>query len=370
MRRARQARAREGKGFAIAAAIAASTLAAPPASAGDTEPIRIVFRAPGGCPDAAEFTGQVQARTAMARLAAPGEPARTFTVVIDTAGRRSHGKLTLDDPHGPGSVREVSAERCAEIVSALALVTALAIDPRASTAPTPAPRPAPPPAPPPARRAPPLPPPRPLDAPLPWWGPIGPPLPVIPGPAPAPGPRWRFGSGLHTSGESALAPSMVFVDSGFLEVMRTTGGVVSPAIRLSFLKADSGFVASQAGASAAMGAARARFRFIGGRLEGCPVHLELPRGLAAIPCVIFDAGAVDAEGRGRFASERANRPWAAPGLLGRLQAAFVDRVFIELEGGVNFPLVRDTFYFDPTITAHAVPAAGGFLGGGVGMHFP
>src|SRR4051812_35828207 len=113
MRRARQPRAHEGTRVAIAA-IAASILAAGPAAADDTEPIRIVFRAPAGCPDAAEFTDQVQARTARARLAGPGETARTFTVSIDTVGARSHGRLTLDDPHGPGSVREVSADRCAE----------------------------------------------------------------------------------------------------------------------------------------------------------------------------------------------------------------------------------------------------------------
>ena len=148
-----RARARVAVALGCAPALALLAWAAP--AAADTEPIRIVFHAPAGCPDEAAFTGQITARTQRARLAAAGEVARTFSVTISPArGARARGKLVIDDPRGPSASRAVSGT-CEEVVSALGLVAALAIDPRASTAPKPLsaqPPPAPPPSPPPPPR--------------------------------------------------------------------------------------------------------------------------------------------------------------------------------------------------------------------------
>ncbi len=183
----------------------ALVLAGHPAAADETEPIRVVYRAPPDCPDEAAFTGQVTARTRRARRAEQGEAARTFTISIASASaQKTRGKLTIDDPRGPSSSREVSGETCVEVVSALGLITALAIDPRASTAPTLPPAPPSPPSPPapPAPREHGPPPPR-YDA-LPWWGPIGTPLPVIQEPPPEP--SWRLAWGLSFGGESGVAP--------------------------------------------------------------------------------------------------------------------------------------------------------------------
>src|SRR4051794_27927386 len=117
---------------ALAGGVPALLLAfagAAPAWAAETEPIRIVFRAPTGCPDEASFTGQVTARTRRARLADEGEAARTFTVTITSAGARTRGRLTIDEPHGPPAMRDVTGGTCEEVVAALGLVAALAIDP-------------------------------------------------------------------------------------------------------------------------------------------------------------------------------------------------------------------------------------------------
>lgn len=48
-------------------------------------------------------------------------------------------------------------------------------------------------------------------------------------------------------------------------------------------------------------------------------------------------------------------------------------MLIGLSGGMNFPLVRDTFYFAPvndgTVAFHVVPTGAFTLAGGVGVHF-
>jgi hypothetical protein len=130
---------------------------------------------------------------------------------------------------------------------------------------------------------------------------------------------------------------------------------------------------------------RARYRLIAARLDGCPIRLSIVGPLALHPCVHFEGGALGASGASPFVPGGAlaearrldtTRPWLAPGLTGRVQIGFLDELLVELQGGVNFPLVRDTFYFGqpPSTTrdvnAHQIPVAGGFASAGVGMHFP
>lgn len=347
--------------------VLAALLVATNARADGTEPIRIQVSAPDGCPGADAFTAEVGARTARARVAAPGEAARSFTVTIVLAGKKAHGTLVIEDPQGAGGHREVSGESCAEVASALALVTALAIDPRASTAarvPIRPPPPPPPPPLPPAPRTPPAPrapePPPPWTA-LPWWGPVGPPLPAFPmNPSTA---RWRLATALRAGATSAIAPGLVPTFSGAIEIARLDG-VLSPALRLSYLQADSGY------APVGGGPQRARFTLVAGRVEICPIRLAIFGAISAAPCALFEAGALAAVGLSPFAPTAASRPWAAPGLLGRVQIDVFGDAMVEIDGGALFPVVRDTFYFAPSLTAHEVPSAGGFVGGGVGVHFP
>ncbi len=353
----RRSRGSPPQGRTLAGALAVAAVIAPaPAAAEDApEPIRVAFRAPEGCPDEAAFTGEITARTAKARAARPGEAARTFTVALEVSGKGARGTLAIEDPHGESAAREVSGDTCAEVVSALALIAALAIDPKASTAPRP---PAPPHRPP--ERLPPPPP----YAPLPWWGPVAGPLPahVAPGP-PA---HWRWSWGFHAEAASALAPGIVLVLGGDVEALLVRDGVLSPAVRVSMRIADTGFL--RAGDEAA------RFRWTAARVTGCPVRVPLLPSLALTPCALFDAGVLQADGLGAAFSLSSARPWVAPGVSGRLQwdlgAALPAPVLVEVEGGGTFPLVRDTFSFFPQGAFHAVPAAGGFFGGALGVYFP
>ena len=339
--------------------LVAAGLGGRPSLAESTEPIRLVVHASPSCVEIGVFAAEVTARTARARLAAPGELARTFTVTLAEEGPLVRGVLTIDDPAGIGGRREVTGSTCTEVASALALVTALAIDPKASTASrvraTVRPRAA-------SEK---LGPPAAYTA-LPWWGPMGAPLPVRLTPA-APAARWRITAALHATGQSGLSPHIAAGRVGPIDVARLGESMVAPSFRLSLLQADSGYVAA---AGVPAGTAQARFRWTAVRVEGCPVRLALVHRLTLHPCALLDAGALFADGWAPFVPASQTRPWAAPGLLSRLQMALFEDLVLEAQGGVAFPLVRDTFVFDPSVTAFGVPVASWFFGGGVGMHFP
>src|SRR4051812_33533078 len=87
----------ERRAAAVITAALAIVLAASGASAADTEPIRVRFEAPDGCPGEAAFLDQVRARTAKARVAAAGEKARTFAVRLTQEGRSIHGRLAIEE---------------------------------------------------------------------------------------------------------------------------------------------------------------------------------------------------------------------------------------------------------------------------------
>jgi hypothetical protein len=370
----------ERHAVAVAAAGLALALGARAAGAADSEPIRIRFEAAGGCPDEAAFLDQIRARTAKARVAVAGEKARTFSVRLTQEGRSIRGRLSIsiEESADTADLREVTGERCAEVVSALALITALAVDPRASTAPParlPLPRlPAPPlgsgdasapsPAAPPRSQLPPNHP-APYLPPLSWASLEVAPLPVIPGVVAARGSSWRFSVGMAVAAFGGIAPPLAAGATLFLEAARVDRGALAfaPSLRLAAIQVDSGYVT--------VAPVVARFQLRAARAELCPVRLVLGAGASASigACASFDVGAVLAQGWAIGASESRLRPWAAPGAGGRLRWTIAENVELQLEGGGSFPLVRDTFFIAPNIDVHAVPATAGWFAGGVGVHF-
>jgi hypothetical protein len=352
---------------------AALLLAAAAAAAQDAvEPVHIEFHAPSGCPGEAAFLAQVHARTSKVRGAAAGERARTFTITVTRRASGILGQLKIEDPPAPPALREVSGEDCGEIVSALALITALAVDPHASTAPqtslsttpTPAPVAEPPAAEAPVSAAPagspPLPP---YAPPPPWLGPIAMPLPALLPPlrsAAAPS-RWRLSSGLQIAAISAVAPGIIPGVDGFIDVEQRAASVFSPSFRVSVFWATGGGIR--------VGPVFSNFYWLAGRLEGCPLQIRPVASVRLSPCGLIDAGRLQAEGGGRVASAIRVRPWVAPGVLGRLRWEIVDPLLVEVEAGAFFPLVRDTFFIEPGIDVHRAPPVGGSLAAGVGVHF-
>jgi len=122
----RQARA---SALAVALLLAVRAGSAEPI---ETEPIRLEYTAPSGCPDASDFSRRVFERTSKARPAGDAEPARTFVVAIEPAAAGMQGSLVVRQDGMSTVARSVSGKNCDEVARALALATSLAIDPEAA----------------------------------------------------------------------------------------------------------------------------------------------------------------------------------------------------------------------------------------------
>jgi hypothetical protein len=261
------------------------------------------------------------------------------------------------------------------VTSALALISALAIDPKASTAASPPPVP-------PGPVGPPGPtPPAPPTGPAPLSGvtppgallsampsdlepPLALPLPIAAEAAPEPIVRWRFSIGQQLVGLAGPTKGMAQGLSLYLDAARADPGFWAPSLRVSLVRASSGPVDTAAG--------DASFRLTSLRGDFCPLRLG-PEDLALRLCATGEAGALEGYG-----SVYEARPWFTIGGLGRLQWVMLDFLQLDVFGGLNLPLIRDTFFFE-TPTAddpndreeiHVVPWAGGLGGVGVGIRFP
>jgi hypothetical protein len=324
-------------GAAILAALAAPALA-------DIAPARIVYDAPAECPGLEAFLEAVRAQTPNARAPGEGEPARTLAVHVDGEEGQLHGRLRIDELDGRSSIREVSGKTCEEVVSALALVTALAIDagPDASVEappapPAPAPRPAP--APPPvtlARRD------KPAKA------------------APVTSPtRWEFG--VQAGAFGAVAPNVAWGGLVFLDMSEWNRPGFAYSFRAALTIAQSPTFVS--------GGGEVSFQWTAVRLSGCPLAL-LVGPITARPCVGLDAGSLLGRGTALPAPLQATRAWVATTVEGRAALLVAGGFVIEAGGGLTMPLIRDTFVFQsPTRIIHEVPPVGGFGTAGVGVTF-
>ena len=351
-----------------AAGIALSALVTTTAARAETRPIRLDYQAHAGCPEARVLVDEIARRTPLARDAMPFEPALEVQAKITARGRESRGRLALGK--GPGRVvREIASASCDEIVSAFALITALAIDPRAVTTLRPPPAPAPAPAPTP------LPPPSPATAQpaaAPRRGAFAPPADFLPPPLPAlltppparaakaPG-SWILGG--RASAGFGIAPRALLGGGIFVE--RAGGDAARASLRLAVDLAATGEIDT--------GPAGAAFWQAAARLDGCAFGWRLLPGFDVVPCLRAEGGVLGGAGilRGGLTHvQKVNVPWLGLGIVPRLSVTLA-RVVLEVQGGPTFPLVRRSFRFEsPDYLIHEVPAVVGYLGLGAGVRFP
>ena len=342
---------------------AALALGATPGRA-EPRPLRLDYQAVEGCPDAETFLEEIRWRTSLARPALPGEEALDVAARVEHRGGTSVGRILLG--HGAEQVqREVGSEHCGEVVSALALITALAIDPRARTMPRPRPPPPPdlPPLPDaPASDGPEAPRPRErsrrgaatttglIDDPL-----LGPPE-VAPAPA-----RWLLGARLTAAFGIAPRPLLGGGIVAERELSQRWGASLRLAVELGGTGA---FDVGPGGASFLRGL---------GRFEGCAFAWRPVSRLMLVPCVGVEAGAIHAAGtvRGTIVeAQQVTVPWVGAGLLPRFVVA-LGRFTIEAQGGPVFPAVRRTFSFEsPAYVIDVLPPVTWTVGIGAGVRFP
>jgi hypothetical protein len=298
----------------------------------EAEPIRLAYRAPPGCPDEAAFVARVRARTTKVRLAWAGEAARAFTVAVEKTPAPL-GRVIVENRDHSEATRQVQADTCADVVDALALVVALAVDPMAMS-PTEAASPqAPPAAPSPSARQ----------------------------PAHLPGDGGVFG-GVDVALASDVEPRIVVAGSPYVGWRATGARLFAPSLRLAFILATTGMIPLTGGTAA--------FTWTVGRLDGCPI--AWPRGaLRVAECMRLEAGALEAAAGTEVSGPRTVlRAWVAAGALARAEWSFFPPVFVDIEAGALVRVTQDRFYFSPGNTpAFDVPPLGATAGVGVGVLF-
>jgi hypothetical protein len=296
-------------------------------------PIDLEYRGGEGCPDEAAFLERLHARTMGSWDAGIDRP-RQVLIAVEGSGAAAAGKLTIVGRSGETTTREVSGQSCEQIVDALAFVVALALDPTAS-----ADRP-----------------------PSPSISPTPPDAPAAPAARSTPGARWRLSAAAHAGMTGAFPPGLQVSVPVFVELGREPPATLrrwSPGVRLGF---ERGF-----GASMQVPVGVARFTWNVGRLDLC-AGLSVTPTLSLGPCLGVDAGAL--EGAGSIAHPRnASSLWIAPGGLARGRWEVRSPLFFEMDVGAVFPLVRETFVFDPQTFLYKAPATGARVSGGVGAYF-
>jgi hypothetical protein len=103
-------------------------LAAPSVGARDLVNVAVEFDAPLGCSDRETFAAGLHARSNRIQIVGANERGWVLSVKLVGKDRGIHGELRLTDDHGESELRAVEGVDCAEVVEALSLTAALAIE--------------------------------------------------------------------------------------------------------------------------------------------------------------------------------------------------------------------------------------------------
>jgi hypothetical protein len=98
------------------------------------EKVRVTYQATGDCPTSESFMAQVRARVGTAWEAPANELARTIDVRVTGGAEKSIARIDFVDENAQPITRVVTASSCDEVVTGIALVTALAIESRIAEA--------------------------------------------------------------------------------------------------------------------------------------------------------------------------------------------------------------------------------------------
>jgi hypothetical protein len=342
----------------LAAALATSLFAARATASDPPEAVRIVYAAPASCPDRDVLFAHVQARTARARAAAPGESARELIVSVEESEGRFSGRLVIPSSHERvRQQREVTDAGCDALIEALGFFIALSIDPNATAAPV---RPSPAPV---------------ADAgvaPEPHLGPSAV-APLAPTPQPTPTllepptaelrrsvavsdredkPRWGIGGGTGVMVVSGLAPKLLLGNRVFLDVRRSASGksLFAPLASLAAVSTATGTGPTSDGEIAL------RWQALVGTV--CPLSIPLVEAVALRPCSLLEVGRLRGDGVGVRNAQRNDAGFVAVGFSGRAEFRVSSKLSIELEVGGSAPVARPRFNYSSGEVVFDTPAFG------------
>jgi hypothetical protein len=124
-------RCRYCRRLSVCAVLGGALLGSRPLCAQELGPTLLSYRAPEGCPGAAEFSGSVRRRSARVRLVDEGAHDRELSISMRKDGDFTIGELRLTERDGSLRQRNVRFTTCAEAVEGLALIAVVSLDPQA-----------------------------------------------------------------------------------------------------------------------------------------------------------------------------------------------------------------------------------------------
>lgn len=281
------------------------------------------YQGAASCPTEAQLLAEVQRRAPSAERVRGGQAEVRALLTIGASGERQLGIIDIASTEG-STHREVEADDCAEVVRALALILAMAIDPDAgssfraseSSAAIEPPRERP-------RRA------APVTSSREIW--------------------WAAGASIGLTG--GVAPSPSLGESLLLELGRGHQPGGSAHVRLAGLHAHGSAIAH---------AGSADFDLLGLRAASCPYRIGVKLTLSG--CASFDWGRLQGRGSHTSAAQSSSAAWLAPGGFVDAELRALPWLRLQLELGALFPLARDRFYFGPDETVHRIPSVAGYGG--------
>jgi hypothetical protein len=340
------------------ALLALLSMASPALADDANETVQLEYHAPDECATEPTFLDVVRAHTRHVTFAASGAH-RTFEVSIVHERGGFAGSLTSKTHAGGRTRRSFHGQTCDEMTAALALLVALAVDPKAALSPRPPPLP--PPAPPP---------PLPMPAPLPPSTPVAPPAHAVARPPTRHGMRWEPDAGIEAVMATGVAPVVMTGVGLFGGGAAARDGWFSPSVR-------GGVVVAATGVTGAADS-QAEFLWITGEVEACSSRWNV-KAFSLWPCLHGEAGAVRGEGTAIAIRQTTTVPWLALGGLARLRwAPGADKrpphkvvFFGELAVAASAPLAHPTFVFEtPRIVVHQPPPALANLAVAAGVTIP
>ncbi len=319
------------------------------ARADDALPVSVDYTAPAACPDRGAFVERIAARAPRAQLDADTTAAHSLVARIEASPKGGFaGALVVRDEEGAPAERTVHAQTCADVVTALAIIAAVAIDRL--------------PLPPKSEReaiADPRPDGSTSDTRSGESWPVEEPVPPAPPPVAE---RWRKSGGANVGMVVGSAPAPLVDLPLFFELSHAFGGIVEPAMRLRFGR-------STVGASRrAMTGRGGRFVRTGGAMDLCPIAIRA-RLLRLQPCARAELAALYAKGLDVAPAQGHVRPWVGLGAIARMRLDVGGPFFVEVEGGAAISVIRDRFYVEPSIAVFRPPPVSGSVASGVGLSF-
>lgn len=278
----------------------------------EVDVVKLDYAAPDGCPDREAFVAQIVERTPAVRFEATAP--RTFAVAVVTTPDGFSGTLVVDST----ADKQLAAARCDDLVSALALVTALAIDPTID-----------------------------LTAP-----PVKPaPIAVVAAPRP-PVSRWRPDVTVGALVDTGVTPDPLLA------------GVVQWRVSRRAWSIEASFIGGRDTTMHEGGTAT--FTWLAVQPAAC---LVMRRTVELAGCGHVELGLVRAAGEEIVNGRALNRLWWTAGVHGDARWPARSRGFLQLQLGVSVPLTRDRYRFNPGVVVHETSAVTAWLGVGVGVRF-